>query len=262
MLLLGIGAFAGLQAQVCSPSPIYTGIGVPGLWPNPQVSTIKDGKEGTAYSDVLTLIVPADTTLDLSALTGFPGLPTLTVSINFMEMGTPTGLPAGMGTACDPSNCQVIGGSNGCMAISGTPTESGNFTMSVPLALNVDIPSGVPVIGGGPFTTPSVPVDYPLYIEPSVGIQEDLNPNAFALGQSVPNPTEGLTTIYFTHPSAAKIEFSVFNMLGTKVYTSGVTAKTGLNTLNLDASGFTPGVYFYALNNGETTLTQRLVVTR
>ena len=79
IVLLALTTASGLQAQVCTPSQIFTAIGLPGIWPNPQTGGIPGGAINQPYSTTLTVIVPSDTTIDFSQF--FPGAPSITVNI-------------------------------------------------------------------------------------------------------------------------------------------------------------------------------------
>ncbi|MCD4731463.1 MAG: T9SS type A sorting domain-containing protein, partial [Bacteroidales bacterium] len=53
----------------------------------------------------------------------------------------------------------------------------------------------------------------------------------------------------------------VVNMMGQRVYTvdAGV-AQAGINTITIDGTKLTPGVYFYTVRAGETAITKKMIV--
>jgi hypothetical protein len=151
--LMGVGANVA-HAQVCTPDPTALFLGIPGIYPNPAItSNLTAGNQGQAYSETMTIMVPQDTTIDLSAFIGFP-FPAISVSVNFQEVTAITGLPTGLNYTCDLSNCQWGGGVNGCIKLDGTPTQGGSFNVGMSTGYNVSVPQQVPVIGGSAITIP------------------------------------------------------------------------------------------------------------
>jgi hypothetical protein len=262
-ILLLLFAFASgigfAQAQtVCTPNPLFASLGIPGVYPNPlQSSSIDPGQQGVAYQFVFTMIVPADTTLDLSSVVGFP-IPPVTVSVNYQEVTGLTGLPQGLNYQCDISNCQWVGGQNGCLKLSGIPTESGTFTVGMTTGYNVNVPAGVPVIGGAPLTVPIPGISWD-YEVTAVGI-EDLRSDVFGITQNTPNPFHGSTKIIFNAPKPSSIEMVVFDLSGKQVAQMSQRATMGINKLEFDGSELAPGVYIYHLSNGEQMVSSKMVV--
>ena len=88
-------------------------------------------------------------------------------------------------------------------------------------------------------------------------------PTGFTLSQNYPNPFNPTTTIVYTVPKTSHVTIEVFNLLGQSVaHLVDRTMHPGTYTANLDASGFTTGIYFYRLTAGSTTLTHKMVVTK
>lgn len=262
ILLLFIAFATGIgfaQAQtVCTPNPLFASLGIPGIYPNPlQQDFIDPGQQGVPYQFTFTMIVPADTTIDLSSFVGFP-IPPVTVSVNYQEVTGITGLPAGLNYQCDLSNCQWVGGQNGCLKISGTPSQGGSFVVGLTTGYNVNVPAGVPVIGGAPLTIPIPGANYD-YEVTAVGI-EDLTSDVFGLTQNTPNPFHGSTKIIFNAPKPSTIDMSVFDLSGKQVAQLSHRASMGINELEFDGSELAPGVYIYHLSNGEKMVSSKMVV--
>lgn len=129
LLTLNLGGFAQ-----CTPDPIYTTAGIPGVWPD-TITGVASGTVGSAYSQNFTIIVPADTSVTLPAPVG-----TVTATINSATITGISGLPTGLSYACDISTCIWPGNTNGCFVISGTPAQAGNFTFTISVVINVDAP--------------------------------------------------------------------------------------------------------------------------
>jgi hypothetical protein len=262
-ILLLLCAFATLslsaKAQtVCQPNQIFAAIGIPGVYPNPiQQSSLAPGVQGSPYSQVFTFIVPADTTIDISALIGFP-LPPVNVSVNYQEVTGMSGLPNGLNYQCDLSSCQWPGGINGCALLSGTPTQNGLFTVGMTTGYNVNIPVGVPVLGGQAVTIPIPGISWDMDITATSAA--DLKADQFSISQNGPNPFHGTTNILFNAPRPASIEFVVTDLSGKQVHAETFRATTGVNTLVFDATDLVPGVYIYQLSNGEKAVNSKMVV--
>lgn len=262
-ILLLLCAFATFSlvanAQtVCQPNPIFATLGIPGVYPNPlQQSSLASGQQGSPYSQVFTFIVPADTTIDLSALIGFP-VPPVTVSVNYQEVTGMTGLPSGLNYQCDLSNCQWAGGVNGCALLSGTPTQSGLFTVGMTAGYNVTVPVGVPVLGGQSISIPIPGLSWDMDLTATA--VSDLQADQFSISQNGPNPFHGSTTILFNAPRPATIGFVVMDINGKQVHAESFRATSGVNTLVFDATDLVPGVYIYQLSNGEKVVNSKMIV--
>jgi hypothetical protein len=263
--LLLLFAFAnvialGSQAQtVCIPNPIYVSLGIPGVYPNPLIqANLTDGEQNVAYTEFFTTIVPADTTIDLSAYAGGFPLPAVTVSVNYQEVTALDGLPTGLNYVCDPSNCQWVGGTNGCIKLSGTPTQAGTFTVSMSTGYNVSVPQGIPVLGGTALTIPIPGLSWGLNII-GVGV-DNQDPNALHITQNIPNPFHGTTTIRFTAPKPTKVDLTVTDLAGRVVSTQQFAATVGSNALTYDATALPAGIYLYRLSDGAKSVTSKMVV--
>ncbi len=258
LILMGYGASSVMAQAVCAPDQLALLAGIPGIYPNPLIqSSLASGDQNVPYSQTITFIVPADTTIDLSALIGFP-FPAINVSVNFQEVSAINGLPNGLNYACSPANCQWVGGSNGCLKISGTPTEGGTFNVGLSTGYNVTIPGSVPVIGGSAQTIPIPGISWTQDIT-AVGV-EDQQANAFWIAGNAPNPFHGTTTIKFNAPKPATISLNVTDLTGKRLHTESMRAVMGINLFSYDASSLAPGIYFYTLSNGEKSATGKMVV--
>jgi hypothetical protein len=113
----------------------------------------------------------------------------------------------------------------------------------------------------GTFNAPqSVITSYIIDVDNSASV-ETLNANKFEVGQNIPNPASGSTTINFTSPVASTVDFKVYNMLGMVVKNNKIDAVSGLNKINFNTNELSQGVYVYAITNGNTTITKRMVVS-
>lgn len=253
LLLLMAGA---VQAQSsCTPDPQFTS---PGIYPLP-TSGVLTGTENVAYSQVFTVNVPADTTIDLSAIIGFP-TPPVNVSVNYQTITGVNGLPTGLAHDCDTVACYWFSGTSGCLEISGTPTQTGQFTFNMLGDLNITVPSGVPIIGGTQQNIPT-PLAYQLTIDPSVSVDPALN-NAFTVSQNSPNPFGYRTEVNVFSPYAADISLEVLDLQGKVVQRDVFAQVAGEFSFELDASDLAPGIYMYRLDNGKESVIRKMMVNR
>lgn len=253
LLLLLTGA---VQAQSsCTPDPQFTS---PGIYPLPTSGTFT-GTENVAFTQVFTVNVPADTTIDLTAIIGFP-TPPVNVTVNYQEITGVNGLPTGLAYNCDVMSCNWVGGTSGCLEISGTPTQTGQFTFNMLGNLNITVPSGIPVIGGTAQNIPT-PLAYQLTIDPSVSVDPALN-SAFTVSQNSPNPFGYRTEINVFSPFSANLSLEVYDLQGKVVQRDAFSQVAGDFSFEIDASALTPGIYLYRLDNGQTSVIQKMMVNR
>ncbi len=112
--------------------------------------------------------------------------------------------------------------------------------------------------------------DLPFDVQPdyealSTG-NEDIgaSPNAFRLEQNYPNPFNPSTNISFNLPNAAKVNLTVYNLLGQKVATliNGQTMTSGTHAVGFNASSLSSGVYLYRLEAGNFVSNKRMTLIK
>ncbi len=253
---LMIGSCAIFMAQnanaQCTPDPMYADSAA-GIYPDSAGFREWDwrGHAGEVYSRVLTVKIPQDTTVD------FPGVGVVTLTVNYFRVDSATGQPAGFTYACDVDSCKLPGNSTHCLILNGNPVvgDVGSYPLTVYVTANVTHALL------GTFDAPqSMITSYILDVDNSAGV-EILDASKFAVGQNIPNPANGSTTINFTTPISTTVDFKVYNMLGMVVKTQKIDAVSGMNKINFNTNEFAQGVYVYAITNGNTTITKRMVVS-
>lgn len=251
--LLLLTLVAGAAYGQCVPDPGATS---PGFYPLP-TAPLPNGAVGVPYSQVITINVPADTTVDLSALIGFP-FPPITATVVQQEIGVVNGLPIGYFASPNPLSGVILGGASGCLDVSGTTNTSGQYVFNIPTDLTVTIPQQVPVIGGTNQVIP-VPVAYNLEVTGGVAVNP-ASANGFTASQSLPNPTRGNTVIRYTVTASSDVQLDVIDVAGKVVLHQVQKGVSGANSFRFDASAFAPGLYLYRLNDGTSSIVKKMVV--
>ena len=108
-------------------------------------------------------------------------------------------------------------------------------------------------------TTPCVR----MFFDQSIGIEENDVNSGIGMGQNLPNPANGTTTIPYTLENTARVTFEVRDMSGKLVLTSneGIRA-AGTYRLNLDTNVLSEGVYTYTMRAGDVKQTKRMTVIK
>lgn len=103
-------------------------------------------------------------------------------------------------------------------------------------------------------------------IFPVVGITTAVNEyvNGVKLSALYPNPTKDVATIsYSLEKVSNNVSLEVFSATGQKVYDQSFgTQQAGDYKINLDASTFAAGSYFYQLRSNGSLLTKEFIVTK
>jgi hypothetical protein len=205
---------------------------------------LKTGIVGTPYSETVSLMIPAN-----GADLGQPS-----ALIKDIQITSVDSLAPGLSYTCSISTCIYPGNSTGCILISGTPTQVWNKRILVKATAHVTV-SGIPI------NYPQEFKQYRSIVEAPTGI-EQLNLTKFDVGQNAPNPFNGKSEIHFNAVANSNIDFKVYNMLGSVVYSNNFKAEKGQNIITIEANSFAPGVYVYSVGNAERTITKRMIVAR
>jgi len=85
----------------------------------------------------------------------------------------------------------------------------------------------------------------------------------FELYQNYPNPFNPVTTIPYHLNKAADVKLEVYSATGEKVYSiTNNNVSAGRNHFNFDASNFSSGVYFYKINSGSLSKTNKMLLVK
>jgi hypothetical protein len=125
--------------------------------------------------------------------------------------------------------------------------------------------------GGAGWVDAGVDFFYRVVVDLIYPVQENTGApvdRIFSLGQNLPNPTRGATTIQFALPAKSDVSLKVYDVNGRLVNTLFNGVKDA-GSWNVDWNGkdhmgrtLPAGVYFYRLEAGEDTATRKLILAR
>lgn len=224
--LLAAVSFSGSAVAQCLPDPNVTGSGI---FP-PAGSTIDtayirlpDAAENVAYSAVIQLGIPADTTLEIS---GFP----IVAPIDSMRLENVAGMPSGLTYVCDNGPCTWSGGTTGCVELYGTPVQWGDFDLDVVVRAYVNLglfgdTNGVGIL------------DFKLLVTSPQSVAEQ-DAKSWTFG---PNPSTGVVNLFLgSGPNTAV--YRLMNVQGQWV-ASGTLETSSTGEATLDFSQMASGLY-------------------
>lgn len=94
-----------------------------------------------------------------------------------------------------------------------------------------------------------------------VGINEQKVLDEGDVSQNSPNPFSGSSKINVNLHRAANLSLKVTNTMGQTVYLlDGRLGQPGMNTLTIDGSKLSTGVYFYTVKAGDQTVTKKMII--
>lgn len=243
-ITVSVLVFGFSSAQNCIPDGQYT---TPGIYPD-SATNFAPAYAGTPYSQLITVIVPQDTTVP-----PFPPIPwdsTVMVSM--------TGLPPGFTYACwnngtSPNRCSWRGNTTGCCIITGNPTINDTGTYNLTVQTNNYLGGSTNPIG---YTISyyKIVVNGPSSVPYLYGV-------SFLVSQNIPNPAANGTTFDFISDENTTVSLVIYNIVGDKVYITDIKAKQGINNYYLDTRKFTDGVYLCKFSKAGNTETKRMVVS-
>lgn len=234
---LVISGIITVNAQ-CTPDIMCTSLVCPDTVTNLQ----PHAQAAILYNTSMTVNVPSDTTI--------PPYPT-PIPVDYIKYDSIHGLPLNL--TATPSSPQWIGGTQGCLLISGTTNNSQAGTHKLTIYTTASAMSGA-------FSLPLVLSGYKIIVDSTTGIST-LNLNKFNLGQNNPNPFNSNTTIEFSSSNADVYNFTVTNIIGEVVYTQTLTAVPGANKIEFSAANLPSGIYMYKLGNKSEVYTRRMIIS-
>lgn len=94
-------------------------------------------------------------------------------------------------------------------------------------------------------------------------VEDELQPNKFALEQNYPNPFNPSTTIKFNLPENGYTTLKIYNVIGKEVSTLiNGQMQAGHYEVNFDSGDLASGVYLYTLSSGGFKETKKMILMR
>jgi hypothetical protein len=256
----------------CTPDLTCLGTATEGICPD-STTGIPPASIGSTYNTTVSVRIPAVytymgttynlthfviTNVDVDTTTGGSGtyVPLSAIGLTYLGSGgnSPSGGASGVSGVTMTQHCYWAAPGSACVIVSGTPTKQGTFPIRIKSQIRTL------VFGSGVWIPAPDNTDYRMIVMPPAGV-ESMNAAKFEVRQNNPNPFSSVSKIEFTSQNPADVEFKVFNMLGSVVYSKTIRADKGLNSYDLDASSFSPGIYVYSMKNGDKTITKRMIVS-
>lgn len=249
-----------LLAQNCNPDMSYAD-STAGVYPEPYEPTINPGGGITECAVIgqpfeFTLTIVVNDTLTYQGLS-FP--------LDSVVVNSVSGLPVGIGYACDPPNCHFLSNTIGCAKLFGTPTSS-----NAPGGYDLII-AGFAYVNGSSF---GLPINFPdANLAPgkyTIHVNASSNDPCAATAttelskqlsiQTVPNPVFGPAQIKINSQISGSFQFQVLDLLGQRMEQRSVSIVTGENSIAFDASQLCNGLYLIQLQNEVGQVTQKVMV--
>jgi hypothetical protein len=242
--VLALGLSINAMAQVCTPDVNRMDL----VYPK-NSADVTPAIVNTAYEQVFYFKIPVDTTISYLG-NNIDGI------INTLTLVDVQNVPAGMSYECNVPSCAFPGGGNGCMVISGTPTQTGNFNIVLKTRTNV-----TGYLNGFPITTTDLDQDFPITIvvnaDNTVSTQSVNNKNKVSV---YPNPTTSQARVDISAAKGGSAEISVVNLVGHRVFNTKVENFNGSYTHILNKSTLGSGLFFVYVNiNGKETVSKLII---
>lgn len=101
-----------------------------------------------------------------------------------------------------------------------------------------------------------------IQISKIVDVKDLESHSGIQLAQNKPNPFQERTTISFTLPHAAAANLTVYNLLGTPIYTLvDEQLSAGKHSSSMDATNLPDGIYFYSLTTNGQRFTKSMIIS-
>ena len=212
----------------------------------PTPGPLADAEINMAYSSVITVSVPADTTLPIIGVT----------PIDSARISAINGLPPGLTFQCNPASCGFPGGTLGCILLSGTVTDASLIGNTYPLSGTLEV-----FAIGQTFSSAITGYSIDIVGGTSTNTLQLTQNSSFELYLNQPNPFQNTTNIGFNSPTVDQYEFRVLNMLGEEVHYEKVEAQSGKNNIVFDGAFLPAGFYLYMLSNGKYSSSSRMIIS-
>ena len=237
--------FIGAQAQ-CTADPQYT---IVGIYPD-SATGLTGAIVGQAYDEVITIITPTDTSVDLFGSS-------ISVTVQTIELTSVTGLPPSFEYECANSDCTFLGGSTSCAVLtSASPTSAEIGYHQIIMNTTTTVDAGI----FGIQTQDDIIDYYYINVTNATSVINKFNNFTFELKDIFPNPVNSNAKIQFISGNSNDIVFTVFNYLGEKIEERNIAATRGVNDIEIYAKDYANGMYLYSINNGVKIVSKRMII--
>ncbi len=262
-ILLSILFCTQVFSQSCTPAelPSDTAIIVPP--PYDEISMtggLIPACLNTDYAQILTMKIP-NTIMVFGTAVGLD-------SVSIEPTGAITGMPVGLDYACNPPNCLFVANETGCILLSGTVDNSnavGDYQMSLSITafsqlgeVPLTYPESIPDIEGVYFITvvPEGSEDcrQPLNVDNTLTNEIQISNN--------PNPFSSYTEINIESSVNKEITFMVKDLVGNHVRSEKLNLHAGQNIIPFDGSDLPVGMYVYLLSDGNSVISNKMLIIR
>lgn len=244
--------FANAQSTMgCAPESQYTAAGI-----YPDTATgLAPGYVGESYTENITVITPTDTTVDVLGTM-------VSVTIDSIVLTSVTDLPPNFSYACNPPSCGFPGGTAKCAELYSTidPVQADIGVYNI-IFETTSYASNVPFLGT---MTQDDVIDYyyiEIFPEMTTSTINKFDNTTFELKGSYPNPVVNQAKIQFISGTPESIVFKIYNLLGEEIDSQIISSSRGVNTIYLNTSSYSEGIYLYSIKNGNKLLTKRMLVS-
>jgi len=260
VLVLGLSVNA--QQNPCTPSASLQDSTF-GLWPD-TIQNLPLAVKEVYYEEHIQIKTPNTVGEVMGDPFYSPDLPLLNLAplaIDSIKLISIEGLPASMSAYLSNPDSVFEGNTVACVTLFGTPTadEVGQHD----IVLNIDGWIYNSLVGAlslyeslGSYQQVS---GYKLIVQSSAAINESEN-TSFSLSQNSPNPFSYTSTIELYSKENSSYEFVIFDLMGKVVHQEIIHANVGINTIEVDASSYDSGMYFYSVRNGQEVFTKKMII--
>ena len=196
------------------------------------------------YDEVITVLAPSNFVIGDD-----------TIDLEYITVDSVLNLPNGIDYFANAD--KFYPDSAYCIQIVGTPTQSGEFPLTIYITPFVFL-EGIGVISGGQImddTSVVMTVQEPSGINPYPVHEFSVLPN-------VPNPFSVSTRLGFCTPTDEKVGLRVYNILGKMVHEEEMGAPPGEHFFLFDGTGLLPGTYFYKVTTPSSFYTGKFIKSK
>ena len=262
LLCLGFNSFT--QNNPCEPDQNYQDSTF-GLWPD-TIENLPLAVKDEYYEEHIQIKTPAT----VGEVMGDPyNIDVLGFPVNIAPLGIDSiklvdieNLPSVISTYLSNPDSVFGGNAIACVTLFGTPSMADVGQHDISIVIN----GWVNVAGLGTVSLYDQLGEYyaiegyKLIVQNSSSIKSKLS-NRFDISQNSPNPFSDLSLFELYSPNNHTYSFRIIDMTGRIIYDENIHAKAGANTIEIDASAYPSGFYFYSISDGQHLVTKKLMIT-